>query len=136
MYASLALLVLAVALFAAGVVWRRVRAARGGAPEPGGLDLDQLQGFVYVGSGTLVLLGAAVLVVGLTGRGGAAEAMGVLGLIAYLVYLLVAVALIRRTSRRAARRAELWPQPQTRAPQPPPWSAQDVAPEAPRRQDG
>ncbi|SEP59863.1 hypothetical protein [Microlunatus flavus] len=107
MYAPIAVLVAATALFAAGIVWRRVR--RPGAPAAttglGALDLDQLQGFVFVGSGTLVLLAVAVVVVGLTGRAGQAEAMGVLGLIAYLVYLLVAVALISRTARRAARRA-------------------------------
>ena len=125
MYGPLALLVVAVALFAAGVVRRRVRAADDAAPAPGGLDLDQLQGFVYVGSGTLVLLGAAVLVLGLAGRGGQAEAMGVLGLIAYLLYVLIAVALIRRTARRAARRAARGPEPWQ---QPPPWSEQDVAP--------
>ena len=104
MYGPLALLVVATALFAAGVVWRRVR--RPGPSLPSSIDLDQVQGFVFVGSGTLVLLGVAVLVLGLAGREGQAEAMGVLGLIAYLVYLLVAVLLIRRTTRRAARRAE------------------------------
>ncbi len=110
MYGPLALLVVATAVFAGGVVWWRVH-RRAGPTEPGGVDLEQLQGFVFVGSGALVLLGVAVLVVGLAGRGGPAEAMGVLGLIAYLVYLVAAVALIRRTARRSARRAERWSPP-------------------------
>jgi hypothetical protein len=103
-YGPLALLVVATAAFAAGVVWWRVRRA-GATQVPGGVDLEQVQGFVFVGSGALALLGVAVLVVGLLGRPGPAEAMGVLGLVAYLVYLTVAVALIRRTARRGARRA-------------------------------
>jgi hypothetical protein len=102
-YGPLALLVVATALFAAGLVWWRVR--RGGPSVPGGVDLEQVQGFVFVGSGALTLLGVAVLVVGLVGRPGPAEAMAVLGLLAYLVYLLVAALLIRRTTRRAARRS-------------------------------
>ncbi len=106
MYAPLALLVIATGLFAAGVVWRRGRTRPSGS-----LDLEQVQGFVFVGSGALVLLGVAVLVLGLAGREGQAEAMGVLGLIAYLVYLLVSVLLIRRTTRRAARRAQPWGEP-------------------------
>jgi hypothetical protein len=103
-YGPLALLVVATACFAAGVVWWRVRRS-GTVPVPGGVDLEQVQGFVFVGSGALALLGVAVLVVGLVGRPGPAEAMGVLGLVAYLVYLAVAVLLIRRTARRSARRA-------------------------------
>ena len=75
------------------------------------MDLEQVQGFVFVGSGALAVLGVAVLVLGLVGRGGPAEAMGVLGLIAYLVYLLVAVVLIRRTARRGARRDATAPGP-------------------------
>jgi hypothetical protein len=103
-YGPLALLVVATAAFAAGLVWWRVH-RRGGPTAPDGVDLEQVQGFVYVGSGACALLGVAVLVLGLTGRGGPAEATGVLGLIAYLVYLVVAVLLVRRTARRAARRA-------------------------------
>jgi len=103
-YGPLALLVVATAVFAAGLVWWRVH-RRGGPPEPAGVDLEQVQGFVYVGSGACVVLGVAVLVLGLAGRDGPAEATAVLGLIAYLVYLLVAVLLVRRTARRAARRA-------------------------------
>lgn len=118
MYGPLALLVLAVALFSAGVVRRRVRGAATTQPVPGGLDLDQLQGFVLVGAGTLVLLAVGVVVLGLVGREGQAEAAGVLGLIAYLLYLLIAVGLIRRTARRAARRAQPW--------EPPAWSEQDA----------
>ena len=107
MYGPLSLLLVATAFFAAAVVWRRARAAgpRAAAPEPGAFDLEQVRGFVFVGSGALVLLGVAVLVVGLVGRPGPAEAMGVLGLVAYLVYLGVAVLLIARTARRSARRA-------------------------------
>lgn len=110
MYGPLALLVVATAAFAAGLVWWRVR--RGGPPVPGGVDLEQVQGFVFVGSGALAVLGVAVLVLGLTGHGGSAEAAGVLGLLAYLVYLMVAVLLIRRTARRSARRsAGPWTEP-------------------------
>jgi high-affinity Fe2+/Pb2+ permease len=109
-YGPLALLVVATALFAAGLVRWRVR--RRDAPAgPDGVDLEQVQGFVFVGSGALVLLGLAVLVLGLVGRAGPAEAMGVLGLVAYLVYLLVALVLIRRTAARSARRALPWDQP-------------------------
>jgi len=106
-FGPLSLLLVATALFPAGVVGRRVRAAGPGAPAagPGAFDLEQVQGFVFIGSGALVLLGVAVLVLGLTGRPGPAEAMGVLGLVAYLVYLGVAVVLIARTARRGARRA-------------------------------
>ena len=104
MYGPLALVVVATALFAAGLVWWRVYRC-GGPPGPSEVDLEQVQGFVFVGSGALVVLGGAVLVLGLTGHGGPAEAMGVLGLIAYLVYLVVAVALVRRTARRSARRS-------------------------------
>ena len=101
MYGPLALLVVATALFTAGVVWWRVRSS-GRPTAPGGPDLEQVQGFVFVGSGALTLLGVAVLVLGAAGRPGPAEAMGVLGLLAFLVYLLAALALIRRTARRAA----------------------------------
>lgn len=104
MYGPLALLVAATAVFAAGVVWWRSR-CRDASPVPGGVDLEQVRGFIFVGSGALVLLGVAVLVLGLVGRSGPTEAMGVLGLVAYLVYLLVAVLLIGRTARRGARRA-------------------------------
>ena len=107
MYGPLALLVVATALFASGLVWWRVR--RSGRPGvPGGVDLEQVLGFVLVGSGALVVLGVAVLVLGLVGRAGPAEAMGVLGLLAYLVYLVAALALVRRTARRAAPQ---WSQP-------------------------
>jgi hypothetical protein len=103
-YGPLALLVVATAAFAVGVVWWRVR--RGGVVGgPGAIDLEQVQGFVYVGSGALAVLGVAVLILGLVGRTGPAEAMGVLALAAYLVYLTAAVVLIRRTARRGARRA-------------------------------
>ena len=110
MYGPLALLVVATAVFAAGLVWWRVH-RRGGPPAPSGVDLEQVQGFVFVGSGALVVLGVAVLVVGLVGRAGAAEAMAVLGLLAYLVYLAVALLLVRRTASRPARRALEWEQP-------------------------
>ena len=106
MYGPLALLVVATALFAAGLVWWRVR-RRGGPPAPAGLDLEQVQGFVFVGSGALLVLGVAVLVLGLTGRGGPAEATGVLGLVAYLVYLGLAGLIVRRTAGRAARQADV-----------------------------
>jgi hypothetical protein len=108
-YGPLALLVVATAAFAAGVVWWRVH-FRGTAPAPSGLDLEQVQGFVFVGSGALVVLGVGVVVIGLTGRIGPAEAVGVLGLVAYLVYLVLAMLIIRRTTRRSARRAA-WDQP-------------------------
>jgi hypothetical protein len=99
-YGPLALLVVATALFGAGVVWWRVHRPD---PAPGqGIDLEQVQGFVFVGSGALAVLGVAVLVLGLAGRTGPAEAMGVLGLLAYLVYLGLAGLLVRRTARRAA----------------------------------
>ncbi|GAA3573958.1 hypothetical protein GCM10022197_33610 [Microlunatus spumicola] len=105
MYGPLALLLVVTAIFAAGVVWLRVRATGPSPAPPGAFDLEQVQGFVFVGSGALVLLGVAVLVVGLVGRPGPAEAMGVLGLLAYLLYLAIAVLLIVRTARRGARRA-------------------------------
>lgn len=101
MYGPLALLVVATAVFAAGLVWWRVH-RRGGPPVPGGIDLEQVQGFVFVGSGALVVLGVGVLVAGLLGEAGPAEAAGVLGLVAYLVYLAVALLLVRRTAARRA----------------------------------
>jgi hypothetical protein len=106
-YGPLSLLLVATAVFPAAVVRRRLRGAarHAYAQGPGAADPEQVQGFVYVGSGALVLLGVAVLVLGLVGRPGPAEAMGVLGLVAYLVYLGVAVVLITRTARRGARRA-------------------------------
>lgn len=111
MYGPLALLVVATAVFAAGLVWWRVH-RRGGPPVPSGLDLEQVQGFVFVGSGALVVLAVGVLVLGLIGRTGPAEATGVLGLLAYLVYLVLALLLVRRTARRGARRAmDSWEQP-------------------------
>jgi hypothetical protein len=116
-YGPLALLVVATALFAAGVVWWRAR-GRGSTTPPSGVDLEQVQGFVFVGSGALVVLGVAVLVLGLVGRPGPAEAMGVLGLLAYLVYLVVALLLVRRTARRGARRAA-----GSSSPSSGPWSA-------------
>jgi hypothetical protein len=112
-YGPLALVLVATALFAVGVVRRRVRrdGPGHGPPAPGGVDLEQVQGFVLVGSGALAVLGVAVLVLGLVGRAGTAEAMGVLGLLAYLVYLAAALLLIRRTAARSARRALTWEQP-------------------------
>lgn len=104
MYAPLALLVVATAVFSAGLVRWRVR-RRAPDPAPGGVDLEQVQGFVLVGSGALAVLGVAVVVLGVAGRAGPAEAMGVLGLLAYLVYLVIAVLLIRRTAARGPRRA-------------------------------
>ena len=47
MYGPLALLVVAVAVFAAGVVRWRVR-RRPRSPATGGVDLEQVQGFVLV----------------------------------------------------------------------------------------
>ena len=61
---------------------------------PGGVDLEQVQGFVFVGSGALVLLGVAVLVVGLVGRPGRPRPWASSGSLAYLVYLLVATVLL------------------------------------------
>jgi len=109
-YAPLAVVVVATALFGAGVVRGRVRRPSARSA-PGDTDLEQVQGFVLVGSGALALLGVAVPVVGLFGLVGQAEAMGVLGLLAYLLYLVIAVLVVRRTSRRVARRAAAWEQP-------------------------
>ena len=108
MYGPLALLVGAVAVFTAGLVrWRLRQPDQAGRSDRSAqrVDLEQVQGFVLVGAGALVVLAVAVLVLGSTGRPGPAEATGVLGLVAYLVYLALAMVLIRRTASRSARRA-------------------------------
>jgi hypothetical protein len=92
----LALILIAVAAFSA-LVARLAR--RAGAPA-WTIDRDQLQGFLYVGAGALLLLAIAVIVAGLVAaRTGVAEALAVLGFFGYAVYLLAA-ALITLLSRR------------------------------------
>jgi hypothetical protein len=93
---ALALILIAVAAFSAGVA-RLPR--RAGAPVST-VDRDQLHGFLYVGAGALLLLAIAVIVAGLVAaRTGVAEALAVLGFFGYAVYLLAA-ALITLLGRR------------------------------------
>jgi hypothetical protein len=93
---ALALILLAVAAFSAGVAWMPRRA---GAAE-WIVDRDQLRGFLYVGAGALLLLAIAVIIAGLVAaRTGVAEALAVLGFFGYALYLLAA-AVITLLSRR------------------------------------
>jgi hypothetical protein len=82
-YWALALILVAVAAFSTGVARLPRR-----TEDTWALDPLQLRGFLYVGAGALVLLAAAVIVVGLTsGRTGVAEALAVLGFFGYALYL-------------------------------------------------
>jgi hypothetical protein len=93
---ALALILIAVAAFSAGVARLPHRA---GAAD-WAVDRDQLRGFLYVGAGALLLLAIAVIIAGLAAaRTGVAEALAVLGFFGYAVYLLAA-AVITLLSRR------------------------------------
>lgn len=97
MFGPLALILVAVAGFSVLVVRRR----RARAGEPGGIDLDQLGGFVLVGAAALVLLSVAVVVLGLLRPDrGTAESVAVLGLLVYGVYLTAAGVITLATHRR------------------------------------
>jgi protein-S-isoprenylcysteine O-methyltransferase Ste14 len=93
---ALAVILVAFAAFSAFVLARRPA-----GPTSHRLDLDQVRGFVYVGSATLVMLAAGVVVVGLMStRSGRAEAIAVLGFFGYVLYLLAAVGVLWFLSRR------------------------------------
>ena len=97
MFWALAVILVAFAAFSAFVLARRPA----GPTTSRRLDLDQARGFVYVGSATLVMLAAGVVVVGLMStRSGRAEAIAVLGFFGYVLYLLAAVGVLWFLSRR------------------------------------
>jgi hypothetical protein len=104
-YPALAVILLAFAGFPVLVMWRRRPSP---VPDPY-FDLDQLKGFVYVGSAALAVLAVAVVIVGLvTAPNGVAEGLAVLGFFGYLLYL-VAATLILYISARLS-----WPSRQPR----------------------
>ncbi|MET1008081.1 MAG: hypothetical protein ABWX96_21200 [Propionibacteriaceae bacterium] len=95
MYAALALIM--VALAGSSVVATRSAGRRGHRVG------DQLTGFVYIGAGALVLLAAAVLVLGLVDdRGARAEGLAMFTLFTYAIYLLAAFVIQHLTDRRRA----------------------------------
>jgi hypothetical protein len=88
MFWALALILVAVAAFSAGVA---LLPQRSNAPSRV-FEPVQLRAFLYVGAGALVLLAVAVIIVGLTAsRTGVAEALAVLGFFGYALYLGAAV---------------------------------------------
>jgi hypothetical protein len=94
---ALALILVAVAAFSAGVA----RLPRRAGPGEWAIDRDQLQGFLYVGAGALLLLAIAVIIAGLVAtRSGVAEALAVLGFFGYALYLLAAALIILLSRRR------------------------------------
>ena len=96
MFWALALILIAVAAFSVGVArLARHRGAPGWVLEP-----VQLRAVLYVGAGALVVLAAAVIIVGLTAsRTGVAESLALLGFFGYPLYLSAAV-LITSLGRR------------------------------------
>ncbi len=98
MFWALAVIVLAFAGFSVLVIRMPARTAIPAGP----IDREQLKGFVYVGAGALVVLAAAVVVVGLLGnRSARAEALAVLGLFGYGAYLVAAAVILYVGNRRA-----------------------------------
>jgi len=96
-YGALALIM--VALAASGVVTVRVSARHGHVAG------EQLSGFVWIGSGALVLLAGAVLVLGvLDDRGARAEGLAMFALFTYAIYLLAAWGILHVAARRQAQR--------------------------------
>jgi hypothetical protein len=94
---AFAVILVAFAAFSALVLARRPT----GPTTSHRLDLDQVRGFVYVGSATLVLLAGGVVVVGLmSAHSGRAEAIAVLGFFGYVLYLAAAVGVLWFVSRR------------------------------------
>ena len=66
------------------------------------IDLEQLQGFVYVGAGALALLAVAVILMGLfANQNGRAEGLAVLGLFGYAAYLGAATVVLYVMSRKS-----------------------------------
>ena len=95
MFWAQALFLLAVAAFLVVVLDPRR------APSPDGtpghrLDLAQVRGFGYVGAGGLALLAVGVIVLGLFGRPGYGQTVGMLGLFAFFTYLVAAAVILVR----------------------------------------
>ena len=66
------------------------------------IDLEQLEGFVYVGAGALTLLAVAVILIGLfANQNGRAEGLAVLGLFGYAAYLGAATLVLYLLSRKS-----------------------------------
>jgi uncharacterized membrane protein len=93
---AFAVILVAYAAFSALVLARRPT----GPTTTHWLDLDQVRGFVYVGSATLVLLAGGVVVVGvMSAQSGKAEAIAVLGFFGYALYMVAAAAVLWFFSR-------------------------------------
>jgi hypothetical protein len=96
MFWALAVILLAFAGFTVVVMGRR-------PPSPVRdpyFDLDQLKGFVYVGSASLAALAVAVVIVGLvTAPNGVAEGLAVLGFFGYLLYMMAATLILYLSAR-------------------------------------
>jgi hypothetical protein len=96
MFWALALILIAVAAFSVGVA----RLTRHPAAASWVVEPVQLRAILYVGAGALIVLAAAVIIVGLTAsRTGVAESLALLGFFGYALYLSAAV-LITALGRR------------------------------------
>jgi hypothetical protein len=107
---ALAVILLAFAGFTVIVVRLRRRVAAAderseatvGVDRERRIDLEQLEGFVYVGAGALVLLAVAVILIGLfANQNGRAEGLAVLGLFGYAAYLGAATLVLYLLSRKS-----------------------------------
>jgi hypothetical protein len=88
MFWALALILIAVAAFSVGVA----RLPRHPGAPSWVLDPVQLRAVLYVGAGALVVLAAAVIIIGLTAsRNGVAESLALLRFFGYALYLSAAV---------------------------------------------
>ena len=97
MYAPLAAILIALAVVSV-LALRMSRASRPLSPSS---DPEQLEGFIYVGAGALILLAGLVVLVGLWGdRTGRAEGLAMFGFFTYAIYLLAALVIERLTTRR------------------------------------
>jgi hypothetical protein len=107
---ALAVILLAFAGFTVIVVRLRRRVAAADERSEAGvsvdherrIDLEQLEGFVYIGSGALALLAVAVILIGLfANQNGRAESLAVLGLFGYAAYLGAATLVLYLLSRKS-----------------------------------
>jgi len=96
-YWALASILIAVAIFSAGVALLPRRAGGRGWT----FDSVQLRGFLYVGAGAMALLALAVIILGRTrSNSGGAEALAVLGFFGYALYLGAATLIVLLGQRR------------------------------------
>ena len=95
MFWAQAVILLALAGFLVAVLAPR-RSAWSARTASSQLDLEQVRGFGYVGAGALALLAVGVIVLGLVGRPGYGQAVGMLGLFAFFAYLVAAAVILAR----------------------------------------